>query len=133
MSDKKQTAVDWLVSQLNKPGFAEVITEEEIQQAKAMEKQQIIDAHCRCEFDGLEYDLVFEVGEEYYNETFNTNNTSKNIVGKQFDLDLGSSPVSVIVKEVTDDKVIVEYLHLPIKRTEEFTISEFEYFATIKL
>ena len=36
---KKQTAVNWLVSQLNKPGFAEVITEEEIQQAKDMEKE----------------------------------------------------------------------------------------------
>jgi hypothetical protein len=35
----KQTSVDWLVSQLNKPGFAEVITEEEIQQAKKMEKE----------------------------------------------------------------------------------------------
>ena len=39
MTEKKQTAVDWLVSQLNKPGFAEVITEEQIQQAKKMEKE----------------------------------------------------------------------------------------------
>ncbi len=30
----KQTEVEWLVSQLNKPGFTEVVTDEEIQQAK---------------------------------------------------------------------------------------------------
>jgi len=39
-----QTAVEWLVSQLNKPGFAEVVTDEEIRQAKEMEKEQM------CEF-----------------------------------------------------------------------------------
>jgi len=34
------TAVEWLVSQLNKQGFAQVVTDEEIQQAKELEKQQ---------------------------------------------------------------------------------------------
>jgi predicted GNAT family acetyltransferase len=38
----KQTAVEWLVSQLNKQGFAQVVTDEEIEQAKEMEKQQKI-------------------------------------------------------------------------------------------
>ena len=37
---KKQTAVQWLVSILNKQGFAPVLTDEEIQQAKEMEEQQ---------------------------------------------------------------------------------------------
>jgi flagellin-specific chaperone FliS len=37
----KQTAVSWLVSQLNKQGFAQVVTDEEIEQAKEMEKEQI--------------------------------------------------------------------------------------------
>ena len=38
---KNQTAVQWLVSILNKQGFAPVLTDEEIQQAKEMEKEQI--------------------------------------------------------------------------------------------
>jgi predicted GNAT family acetyltransferase len=44
----EQTAVEWLVSQLNKQGFAQVVTDEEIKQAKEMEKQQIIDAYVEC-------------------------------------------------------------------------------------
>jgi hypothetical protein len=42
--EKQQTAVEWLVEQLNTPGFAQVVTDEEIQQAIKMEKAQIIDA-----------------------------------------------------------------------------------------
>jgi len=41
----KQTAVDYLVSILNKKGFAPVLTDEEIQQAKEMEKQKIENAY----------------------------------------------------------------------------------------
>jgi adenylosuccinate synthase len=40
---EKQTAVEWLVSRLNKEGFAPVVTQEEIEQAKAVEKEQIED------------------------------------------------------------------------------------------
>jgi hypothetical protein len=39
----KQTTVRWLVSILNKEGFAPVLTDEEIQQALQMEREQIID------------------------------------------------------------------------------------------
>jgi predicted GNAT family acetyltransferase len=38
---KQKSAVEWLVSQLNKKGFAQVVTDEEIEQAKEMEKQQM--------------------------------------------------------------------------------------------
>ena len=56
------------------------------------------------------------------------------LIGKKFTLDLGSlASVSVIVKDVTKDKVIVEYLKSTPGRIEEFTISDFEYFAMIKL
>jgi len=56
------------------------------------------------------------------------------LIGKQFNLDLGSlSPVSMVVKEITDEKVIVEYLHSTPNRIEEFSISDFEYFASIKI
>jgi hypothetical protein len=42
--NKQQTAVEWLVSILNKEGFAPVLTEEEIHQALKMEKEQLIEA-----------------------------------------------------------------------------------------
>ena len=40
--ENKQTAVEWLVSQLNKQGFSQVVTDDEIQQAKEMEKQHVM-------------------------------------------------------------------------------------------
>jgi hypothetical protein len=40
--EKQLTAVQWLVSILNKEGFAQVVTDEEFEQALAMEKEQII-------------------------------------------------------------------------------------------
>jgi hypothetical protein len=62
----KQTAVEWLVENIAyiPMGFEIDI----IEQAKAMEKEQIIKAH------GMKYyDLTEEVitGEQYYNETYN--------------------------------------------------------------
>ena len=64
-----KTAVEWLVEQLKDDRFLSAF-EEEIKQAKELEKQQIIDSHL-C---GLIYPLEFEASkqaEEYYNETFN--------------------------------------------------------------
>ena len=62
----KQTAVEWLVKQLNKEGFAQVITDEEIEKAKAMEKEQIINA-----FNYAQIDLGMEA-DEYYEQIFKT-------------------------------------------------------------
>ena len=62
--------------------------------------------------------------------------TKEEIIGKQFNLDLGSSsPVSVIVKDIKQDidKVIVEYLYSTPGRTGEFTLSNFEYLACIEI
>jgi hypothetical protein len=58
---------------------------------------------------------------------------NKELIGKEFTLDLGSTPVKVVVKNITKDKVIVEYLNSTYGRIEEFTISDFEYFAMIKI
>ena len=56
------------------------------------------------------------------------------IIGREFNLDLGSlAPVEMVVRDVTEDKVIVEYLDSTSGRMEEFTVSEFEYFAGIKI
>lgn len=40
----KQTAVNLLVSKLNKEGFTPVLTNEEIQEALQMEREQIVEA-----------------------------------------------------------------------------------------
>ena len=59
--------------------------------------------------------------------------SKEEIIGKKFTLDLGSSPVEVNVIEINDSNVIVEYLRSTPGRVEEFSISNFEYFAMIKL
>jgi len=65
----KQTAVQWLVEQVNQHhGY---IGKAMIDQAKQMEKQQIIDA---CNLQGSDYrgmPTYNKSGEQYYNETFN--------------------------------------------------------------
>jgi len=55
------------------------------------------------------------------------------LIGRTLDLDLGSTPVNVTIKEITDTKVIVEYNRSTPGRTEEFTIIDFEYFSGIKI
>ena len=57
---KQQTAVEWLIKEFNLEEFKATI-----EFAKAMEKEQIIDA-----FDsGLAYD--YDEAETYYNKTYN--------------------------------------------------------------
>lgn len=61
---KKQTAVEWLEQQLfNKRGK---FTKGDIDQAKAMEKEQIIDA-----YQADRTPCSDEDSQQYYNETFN--------------------------------------------------------------
>jgi hypothetical protein len=74
----KQTAVEWLEEQLKEYDFSprdntyliEIpswIWAEKIEQAKAMEKEQIMNAH----IDGQPlYSCQSEKAEKYYNETF---------------------------------------------------------------
>ena len=67
MSNKQQTAVEWLMDRL--PHSIETQFSKQIEQAKEMEKQQIIDAH----LTGLIHPLEMEAtkqAEQYYNETF---------------------------------------------------------------
>jgi hypothetical protein len=63
---KNLTAVEWLYQKMFE--YQGRITKEDYEQAKAMEREQIINAH------GLKYyDITEEVinGEQYYNETYN--------------------------------------------------------------
>jgi adenine-specific DNA methylase len=69
MSNKKQTAVEWLVSNIsskidNEYWCNQKEITEWVEQAKAMEKEQIMDA-----FINGEHSLG-EDGEQYYNETY---------------------------------------------------------------
>jgi hypothetical protein len=62
-----KTAVEWLVSHLNKQGFAQVVTDEEFKQSNEMFEQQIKDAWnngYREFYDGS------STPEEYYKKTF---------------------------------------------------------------
>ena len=65
----KQTAVEWFIEQLY-PAIAlnSNIIDEFVEQAKQMEKQQIIDAHC----DGQYPFYNAEHSEQYYNQTYIT-------------------------------------------------------------
>jgi hypothetical protein len=60
----KQTAVEWLVEQICGDHTSE--WQEQIKQAKEMEKEQIIDAWD----NGCEDDGIIDNAEQYYNETF---------------------------------------------------------------
>ncbi len=67
----KQTAVEWLASQLGE----HIIWEEKIidlvEQAKAMEKEQIMSAFTQGDIFGADYyDGVNITEENYYNKTF---------------------------------------------------------------
>jgi hypothetical protein len=73
MSNKKQTAVEWLAEYLtnkgyiNAPTFTHKLIDEAINQAKEMEKKQIIDA---CNY-GKQYHKKFDyTSEQYYKETY---------------------------------------------------------------
>jgi hypothetical protein len=59
-----KTAVEWLVEQC--PRIETIVAYNILEQAKEMEKQQIIDA---ADWNVTEWQL--HNGEQYYNETFN--------------------------------------------------------------
>lgn len=66
---KKQTAVSWLIEQLEQKGFDLKFNQDVIEQAKQLEKEQIVDA-----FDDgqANYSLPrdFETGKQYYSDTY---------------------------------------------------------------
>ena len=75
------TAVEWLLEKISyqdKDNFIYVsptISKKDIEQAKEMEKEQIIDACNQTEFedvDGMGIHDTITKGEQYYNETFKT-------------------------------------------------------------
>lgn len=78
MSNKKQTAVEWLVEQILKNKGARVIStssfyikDEIVNQAKELEKQQIIDTWTDGKYcNTIGNQINYEDGEQYYTETY---------------------------------------------------------------
>ena len=71
----KQTAVEWLANeiqeQLNMFFPDATLYQPTIEQAKEMEKQQIIDAHLKGQREDIDFiNEAKEEAEQYYNETF---------------------------------------------------------------
>ena len=73
----KQSAVEWLSNELYEKFEMRgdgLLYDEILNQAKEMEKQNIIDAN-RDGADMVLVNMTFITGEQYYNETFNGQNT----------------------------------------------------------
>ena len=66
----QQTAVEWLIEKIHK-NMGVWIPPHIQDQAKAMEKQQMIDAWD----NGCEYDGIIDSAEQYYNETYGNTNS----------------------------------------------------------
>ena len=76
----KQTAVEWLIDQLTETNFLWLSGKPEmnklikiIEQAREMEKEQIIESYCKGSLDMSNDENIFprETSEQYYNESFN--------------------------------------------------------------
>ena len=77
----KQTAVEYLVEQLNEIGFHTIVIQSIIDKAKEIEKQQIVDA-CENTIKSFELDkdktgLFVMGGEGYYNKTYKPESNEK--------------------------------------------------------
>ena len=68
MSNKKQTAVEWLYNELTKVWYDVKSSKELLEQAKEMEKEQIINA-----VDGFPLPNRGLNGDEYYEQTYGGN------------------------------------------------------------
>jgi len=80
-NEKKETAVDWLFNQMFDPTYPAGEQIKWLEQAKAMEREQIKDAHEQGQSDEKDYwDIGDKVGvrfmvksEEYYKQTYGGN------------------------------------------------------------
>ena len=70
----KKTAVEWLVEELIKQNIFMHLFTKEIEQAKEMEKEQIVEAHLKGYLEEIPNPSAShyykDMAEQYYNETF---------------------------------------------------------------
>jgi len=73
MSNKEQTAVDWLFKQLWDEPQDKFTWYAILRQAKAMHKEEIKDAYYNGgSYEDLTKNEILEIAEQFYNETFNS-------------------------------------------------------------
>jgi hypothetical protein len=78
-NNKQQTAVEWLVDEFKALGIYSSTLKEKCEQAKAMEKEQIIDSFDEGKRDGYktarEWDemILWSSAEQYYEQTYGGN------------------------------------------------------------
>ena len=72
MSNKQQTAVEWLEKQTRKPEWHSLKRGDIFEQAKEMEKERIETAYNKGTVHGIDYpeSTLPITGEQYYNETY---------------------------------------------------------------
>jgi hypothetical protein len=68
--ESKQTATEWLYEQLTSTWFDKTSGQHILEQAKEMEKQQIIDSYIEASENPA---LILDDAEQYYNETYGSN------------------------------------------------------------
>ena len=71
-SNNKQTSLDWFLDELLQCGYTKKLPIIEFQQAKAMHKEEIINAHFEGQCDETE-SYPLEIAKKYYNETYGGN------------------------------------------------------------
>jgi hypothetical protein len=76
----KQTAVEWLALYIK--GITNLNCDEVIEQAKEMEKEQIMKTARQCHFEGVRQSAktsqeYIDYSEQYYNETYGGNNLAE--------------------------------------------------------
>jgi hypothetical protein len=76
MSNKQQTAVEWLEKQTRKPEWHSLKRGDIFEQAKEMEKERIETAYNKGTVHGIDYpeSTLPITGEQYYNETYGGGN-----------------------------------------------------------
>ena len=69
--EKKQSSIEWLEWQINL-GLSERGLISAFKEAKAIHKEEVVDAYCKAGLDIAHNDSIKESGlaQEYYNETF---------------------------------------------------------------
>jgi len=77
--NKKQTAVEWLENQLKLRANDWIEVNLAIEQAKEMEKEQIMKTARQCHFEGVRQSAktsqeYIDYSEQYYNETYGGDN-----------------------------------------------------------
>lgn len=116
----KQTAVEWLVSQMKDDRFLSAF-EEEIDQAKEMEKQQIMESYndSTCQFSVDSRIDCPKSAEQYYNEKFKKNKIMKELIIKipKGYMNVGISTCNKLIAD-TNDSSNWDEIYFPLPKGE---------------